>query len=100
HRPFLEAQRTVAVGVELGEGLLARAEYFLGLDLAILVLVGAREPLFLAAPGAGLGRHERRGCREQRGRPRGGRSREARSMLGARLPDQEGARQQQERGGG
>src|SRR6476659_7193003 len=49
HRPLLDRQRTVAVGVELGERLASRSEHFLALDLPVLVLVGAGEALLLAA---------------------------------------------------
>src|SRR5204863_5465198 len=57
-RPFLEAQRAVAVGVELGERLVARGENLVRLDFSVLVLVGAREASLLAALGACLGRLE------------------------------------------
>ena len=55
HRPFLEAQRAVAVGVELGEGLAPRLEQFGGGDPPVVVLVGAGEALLLAVLGVAAG---------------------------------------------
>ena len=56
--PFLESQRSVAVGIELGEGLAPGPENLLGLDLAVLVLVRARKAPLLTVPGARFGRFE------------------------------------------
>ena len=55
HRPFLERQRAVAVGVELGERLAPRREHFLRLDAPVLVLVDPGKALLLAAFGGRLG---------------------------------------------
>src|SRR6185312_15077955 len=48
HRPFVERQHAVMVGVELGIGLAALGEIFLARHLAVAVLVIAVEPLLLA----------------------------------------------------
>src|SRR4051812_44104987 len=56
YRPLLEAEPAVLVDIELGKGLAARLVEFLEGDPAVLVLVGAAEPLLLAALLAGLRR--------------------------------------------
>src|SRR4249919_1161698 len=97
-RPFVERQRAIAVGIELGERLAPGAKDFLGLDLAVLVLVGARKTLLFAALGARFGRLERRAqgpAREARWR----RCRQARAVLRARLPQHEGAGDEKETDG-
>ena len=97
-RPFLKRQRSVAVRVELGEGLLARIQQLVRLDPPVFVLVGAAETLLLAAFGGRLGRFQWRGSREQRraGGARWRRTRQARAALGARLPDEEHPGEKQE----
>src|SRR4051794_34845203 len=45
---FVERQPAVAIDIQLGEIAIARGKEFIPADLAVLVVIGSREALFLA----------------------------------------------------
>src|SRR5205814_1658208 len=98
---FLERQNAIVIEVELVVILAPRGQIFVCLDLAVLVLVVTAEALLFARFGARFGRLERRLRAEQgsAGGACGGCPRKPRPALGPRLPDEEGAGQQQKAGG-
>ena len=90
-RPFVERQRAVAVGVELGERLAPRLEQFLQRDPPVLILVGARKRFCsrLLASLRAVGQLARLTAPAAAGAAAARRA--ARSLLGAALPQQESA---------
>jgi hypothetical protein len=99
HCPFVERQRAVSVLVDLCKGLATACEQFLTFDTPVLVLVGARKSLLLAALG---GRFRRRGQarRQHAGRchSRWGCRGKLWRLGGSALPEEEGSGQERETG--